>query len=164
LPAPPSAAARAQAIACRAAAAGPDLEAHHALRRLVFVDEQELFAGDDRDERDDAAGTLHAIGLVDGEPCGAVRLYPLEAGGRLWKGDRLAVLPEHRAHHLGARLVRFAVATAGWLGGERMIAHVQMPNVRFFVHLGWRPEGEPAPFHGVLHQRMSIPLSRGPGG
>jgi GNAT superfamily N-acetyltransferase len=92
---------------------------------------------------------------------GAVRLYPLDAAGELWKGDRLAVLPEHRACHLGARLVRFAVATAGSRGGRRMIAHIQLPNVRFFEHLGWRAEGSPAPFHGVEHQLMAIGL--GPG-
>jgi putative N-acetyltransferase (TIGR04045 family) len=127
----------------------------------VFVEEQELFAVDDRDAHDDAQATLHAVGLIDGEPCGAVRLYPLERSWRRWKGDRLAVLPELRTHHLGAELVRFAVSTAGELGGARMVAHVQLPNVRFFEHLGWRREGSPAPFHGTDHQLMSIGLDRG---
>jgi putative N-acetyltransferase (TIGR04045 family) len=146
-------------IACRLAAGNGDLEAHFELRRRVFVEEQGLFMLDDRDERDRQPGTLHALGRVDGEPCGAVRLYPLDPAARQWKGDRLAVLPEHRAHHLGALLVRFAVATAGDLGGRWMIAHVQLPNVRFFEHLSWRAEGEPAEFHGVDHQLMSIGLS-----
>jgi hypothetical protein len=42
-----------------------------------------------------------------------------------------------------------------------MIAHVQLANVRFFEHLGWRTEGAPAQFHGVAHQLMSIGLSGG---
>jgi len=150
------------AIECRLASCEEDLEAHFELRRSVFVSEQELFAHDDRDERDERDTTLHALGLIDGEPCGAVRLYPLERSWRQWKGDRLAVLPELRTHHLGAELVRFAVATAGQLGGARMIAHVQLPNVRFFEHLGWGVEGNPAPFHSVDHQLMPIRLmSRG---
>ena len=149
------------AIECRVASTDDELEAHFELRRCVFVSEQALFADDDHDERDDRDTTLHALGLIDGEPCGAVRLYPLERSWRQWKGDRLAVLPELRTHHLGAELVRFAVATAGQLGGAGMIAHVQLPNVRFFEHLGWTPEGSPAPFHGVDHQLMSIPLDRG---
>ena len=70
------------------------------------------------------------------------------------------MLPELRTHHLGAELVRFAVSTAGRLGGERMVAHVQLPNVRFFEHLGWEREGDPAPFHGTDHQLMSIRLRR----
>jgi len=144
--------------ACRVAGSEEDLEAHFWLRRSVFVDEQRLFADDDRDERDGAPATLHVLGLIDGEPCGAVRLYPLDAVGLEWKGDRLAVRGDHRTHHLGAQLVRFAVATAGWLGGHRMIAHVQLPNVRFFTHLGWEVQDPPVPFHGVEHQLMSIGL------
>ncbi len=146
-------------IACRIAGSDEELEAHFSLRRGVFVSEQALFAQDDRDERDCAPRTLHAIGLVDDDPCGAVRLYPLDLDRGLWKGDRLAVLPEHRANHLGAELVRFAVATAGSLGGDRMIAHVQLANVEFFERLGWVSEGAPAEFHRVPHQLMSIALA-----
>ena len=149
------------AIDCHLAAGADELDAHFELRRTVFVFEQRLFEVDDRDEHDDQGSTLHAIGLVDAEPCGAVRLYPLGADALQWKGDRLAVLPEVRTNHLGAALVRFAVSTAGRLGGVRMIAHVQLPNVRFFEHLGWRHAGAPAPFHGVDHQLMSIGLDRG---
>jgi putative N-acetyltransferase (TIGR04045 family) len=122
------------------------------------VVEQGIFDLDDRDPHDDDERTLHVVGMVEGEVGGAVRLYPLDPPGELWKGDRLAVLPEHRACHLGARLVRFAVATAGARGGLRMIAHIQLPNVRFFEHLGWRAEGAPAPFQGVEHQLMAIRL------
>jgi putative N-acetyltransferase (TIGR04045 family) len=155
----PRARAHAGRIDCHVADSEHELEAHFRLRLAVFVHEQGLFAEDDRDERDDEPGTLHAVGMVDGDPCGAVRLYPLDADALQWKGDRLAVLRGHRTHHLGAELVRFAVATAGWLGGRRMIAHVQMPNVSFFERLGWNAEGEPAAFHGVEHQLMSIALS-----
>jgi len=146
------------AAACRLSSCDEELAAHFELRRAVFVREQRLFVHDDRDERDDRPDTLHALGFIDGRPCGAVRLYPLTLGGADWKGDRLAVLPELRTHHLGAALVRFAVYTAAWLGGRRMIAHVQLANVRFFEHLGWRVHGAPAPFHGVDHQLMAIPL------
>jgi putative N-acetyltransferase (TIGR04045 family) len=148
-------------IACRVAGSDSELDAHFRLRFEVFVDEQRLFADDDRDERDDDSRTLHAVGAVGDELCGAVRVYPLDESGDLWKGDRLAVAVDHREHHLGAELVRFAVRTAGVLGGSRMFAHVQLANVRFFEHLGWTVEGEPAPFHGVRHQLMSIGL--GPG-
>ena len=146
-------------ISCRCVATEAELDAHFRLRRTVFVREQGLFVADDRDARDGDPGTLHAVGLVDGTPCGAVRLYPLDAGAQEWKGDRLAVLPGHRTNHLGAELVRYAVATAGRLGGHRMIAHVQLPNVRFFEHLGWEVEGEPVDFHGLEHQLMSIGLT-----
>jgi putative N-acetyltransferase (TIGR04045 family) len=146
---------------CRLAAGRAELEAHFAVRRAIFVEAQALFAGDDRDALDAAPDTLHAVGVVDGAVCGAVRLYPLGEAG-VWKGDRLAVLPDARARHLGAALVRFAVATAGARGGHTMVAQIQFPNVRFFEHLGWRPDGVAALYHGVMHQPMVIRLQRDP--
>jgi putative N-acetyltransferase (TIGR04045 family) len=149
-------------VACALARDRSERSAHFAIRRRVFVDAQGLFAHDDRDERDGDPATLHAVGLAGEEVVGAVRLYRLDGDG-LWKGDRLAVLPAERALNLGAMLVRFAVRTAGDLGGRRMVAQVQVPNVRFFERLGWRRDGEPGPMLGVEHQPMSIDLSRRPG-
>jgi putative N-acetyltransferase (TIGR04045 family) len=131
--------------------------AHFAVRRAVFVDEQDMFAGDDRDERDTRITTLHAIGIADGRIAGAVRLYPVRGGE--WKGDRLAVLPAARHGAMGARLVRFAVATAGERGGDRMVAMIQLPNVAFFEGLGWRRDGAAVAFHGRPHQPMAIGLT-----
>jgi putative N-acetyltransferase (TIGR04045 family) len=146
---------------CRLADGPDDLEAHFAVRRRVFVVDQALFAVTDKDEQDWTDGTLHAVALAGGSVAGAVRLYPVDADG-LWKGDRLAVLPEARVRRLGALLVRFAVATAGEHGGHTMVAQIQLANVRFFEHLGWRTDGPPAPYHGVMHQPMAIPLVPAP--
>jgi putative N-acetyltransferase (TIGR04045 family) len=138
--------------------ARPDeLARHFAVRRAVFVTEQGLFAGSDRDAHDADGSTLHAVGLADGEIAGTVRLYPLDEHG-LWKGDRLAVLPAHRHGMLGADLVRFAVRTAGERGGVRMVAMIQLGNVRFFSALGWAPAGAVTDYHGVPHQPMEIAL------
>lgn len=155
-----TAAARSAAwVLCRLAVSDAELEAHYRLRLAVFVEEQSLFAESDVDGHDAQPRTLHALGFIGGAPCGAVRLYPLGPGAIEWKGDRLAVLADYRAHHLGAELVRFAVTTARLLGGRRMIAHVQLPNVPFFERLGWQVQAPPAPFHGVVHQLMSIALT-----
>jgi predicted N-acetyltransferase YhbS len=89
-----------------------------------------------------------------------VRLYPLD--GKLWQGDRLAVLPSHRSSMVGAELVRFAVATAGSLGGAQMVAQIQLPNVRFFERLGWTRAGAPAPYCGRDHQPMVYDLTQAP--
>jgi putative N-acetyltransferase (TIGR04045 family) len=140
------------AVAC----AADELDAHFAVRHRIFVEEQRLFSGTDRDSRDDEPDTVHAIASVDGAVVGAVRLYPLH--GDVWKGDRLAVLSHARVHQLGGQLVRFAVRTAGECGGSRMVAQVQVPNVRFFERLGWSRVGAAAPYVGVMHQPMDIPL------
>jgi putative N-acetyltransferase (TIGR04045 family) len=135
-----------------------EVAAHFAVRHAVFVEAQGLFAGTDRDARDGLADTLHVVAFVDGAVVGTVRLYPLDDAG-LWKGDRLAVLPSARVHRLGSELVRFAVRTAGELGGVRMVAQIQPANVRLFEQLGWSCDGEAAPYCGVIHQPMAIPLS-----
>ena len=54
--------------------------------------------------------------------------------------------------------MQFAVRTAGSLGGARMVAQVQVANVRFFERLGWVCDGEAAIYRGVMHQPMAIPL------
>jgi putative N-acetyltransferase (TIGR04045 family) len=149
------------ALVCRLVESSEELAAHYAVRRWVFVEAQRLFTGTDRDRRDSRPETLHAVGLWHGAIAGAVRLYPLDDRG-LWQGDRLAVMPDARVRHLGAQLVRFAVATGGERGGHTMVARVQLPNVRFFEHLGWTVDGPPALYHGVMHQAMAIALARGP--
>jgi putative N-acetyltransferase (TIGR04045 family) len=164
-------ASRPAGLACRAVSTAEELAVHFRIRHQVFVIEQGLFrdadgasSGWDRDIHDDDPATVHVIGLSDGAPCGTVRLYPLpEVPGR-WKGDRLAVLDDHRHHGLGAPLVRFAVATAAARGGREMEAYIQPANVRFFEWLGWRPTGGLVSYAGIAHQRMLIDLgvSHGP--
>ena len=158
-----AAASKTPCLVCRPAASAAELAAHFRIRHQVFVEEQGLFNGSggpghDRDARDDDPATIHVIGLADEVIGGTVRLYQLGERGR-WKGDRLAVLPEHRRHGLGAPLVRFAVAEAGARGGQEMEAYIQPANVTFFEWLGWRRVGGIVRYAGIGHQRMVIGLS-----
>ena len=140
----------------RVAATAAELEGHYRVRHQVFVQEQAIFTGDDRDQWDGTA--IHAVAVLGPVVVGAVRLYRLDESG-LWQGDRLAVLPEARRLRPGGELVRFAVKTAGEHGGTRMVAHVQEANVAFFQHLGWSRLGPLVDHHGIPHQRVDIPLS-----
>jgi putative N-acetyltransferase (TIGR04045 family) len=152
------------AIECRAARDADELAAHYAVRHRVFVVEQGIFSGSDRDPHDRDPATVHVVGLADGVVGGAVRLFPLDDAAQRWQGDRLAVLPGHRTHGLGAPLVRHAVWLAGASGGEVMIAHIQLPNVAFFLRLGWQRDGAVETYAGLPHQPMSIALEPGLGG
>jgi putative N-acetyltransferase (TIGR04045 family) len=150
----------ARALRCRVAAGADELALHYEIRRAVFCREQGMFGGgDDRDAHDLDVATLHAVGAEGGAIGGTVRLYPLDGDARLWQGDRLAVLPAFRHGSLGGSLVRFAVRTAGERGGGRMVAMIQLANVRFFVALGWSLDGDVVDFHGRAHQPMAIALS-----
>jgi putative N-acetyltransferase (TIGR04045 family) len=144
-------------IVCRAARTPHERAEHLRIRRAIFVEAQGLFETDDRDEHDDRDDTLHVVALTPAGCVGAVRLYPIDDHGG-WKGDRLAVLPTARAHHVGPSLVRCAMAIGGARGGRRMIAYVQQPVVEFFEHLGWAPDGDVFAYCGVDHRQMSIPL------
>ena len=153
-------------LACAAAATEAERRAHFRIRRQVFVAEQGLFGGPDggaagdADAYDDDPATIHVIGRADETICGTVRLYPLGPVGQgRWKGDRLAVLASYRHLGLGAPLVRFAVRTAGRLGGREMEAFIQPANVAFFRWLGWRPDGDLVDYAGIPHQRMLIALT-----
>lgn len=145
-----------RAIDCRIAAGPADRRQHFLIRQAVFVQEQAVFLDTDRDPRDEAHSTIHAIGLVDEVAVGAVRLYPLDDSGLRWQGDRLAVLSDYRAAGVGGPLVKFAVATANRFGGQEMHAHIQPSNVRFFEYLGWVKAGAEEIYVGLPHQPMHI--------
>jgi putative N-acetyltransferase (TIGR04045 family) len=157
--------ARIARLACHAVSTAEERAAHFRIRHQVFVVEQGLFrgrggngAGRDTDAHDDDPATVHVVGFADGVVCGTVRLYPLPVVPGRWKGDRLAVLADHRHLGLGAPLVRFAVATAALRGGREMEACIQPANVTFFEWLGWRRTGGLVSYAGIPHQRMLIGL------
>lgn len=136
------------------------IDLHHRIRHEVFVGEQSIFPGDDRDERDADPDVLKVLGLCGPVAAGAVRLYVTDAGDGVWQGDRLAVLGPFRRHGLGAPLVRFAVRTAAERGGRMMVAHIQPPNVRWFEHLGWGRSGDIEVYVGLPHQPMHVWLAQ----
>lgn len=143
-------------ITCRVVSGPDELAEHHRIRRSVFVGEQGVFAESDVDAVDARPDVLHVLAAAGDVAVGTVRLYPLDDAG-LWRGDRLAVLSGRRSVGAGAPLVRFAVATAGALGGTRMVAHVQVPNRRFFERLGWTTVGDET-YAGIPHVAMTIEL------
>jgi putative N-acetyltransferase (TIGR04045 family) len=146
----------ARPVVCAVAAGAAERAEHHRVRRAVFVDEQGIFAGDDLDSHDARDDVLHVVARLGDDVVGAVRLFPLD--GRTWQGDRLAVLGSARTAGAGAPLVRFAVATAAARGGQRMVAHVQPANQRFFERLGWTAQGT-EDYAGRPHVFMTIALA-----
>jgi len=137
----------------RLANSAQDLEGHFGVRERVFVTEQRIFVGSDRDGFDDDPRTCHAVASHENAIVGAVRFYPTNDDGT-WVGDRLAVDGAWRVHLVGMDLVHFAVTTAEAMGGRVMRAHIQVQNVRFFERLGWKREGDVYEFLRVAHQDM----------
>jgi putative N-acetyltransferase (TIGR04045 family) len=149
----------ARKIVCLEALDPRQIAAHHRVRHAVFVEEQGIFTGSDIDEHDTRGDVVRVLALSGDRPVGAVRLYPIDPHRGLWKGDRLAVLAACRTRGAGAPLVQFAVAHARTHGGKRMIAHIQLANVRFFERLGWSAYCDAEDYLGRTHQPMEIVLA-----
>ncbi|MEV4351012.1 MSMEG_0567/sll0787 family protein [Actinoplanes sp. NPDC049596] len=119
-----------------------DPEEYHRLRARVFVEEQGLFAGSDRDERDDDPRTVVLLARgPHGELLGGVRLGPAGPGEDIgwWAGGRLAVDPAVRGvRGVGPALVRAACAYAESAGALRFDATVQTRSEQMFRRLGWK--------------------------
>jgi putative N-acetyltransferase (TIGR04045 family) len=151
------------------------IAAYRRLRHDVFVTEQQLFAGSDRDEHDDDPRTVvllarEAGGPGAGEVLGGVRLHPVRchpgAGDALpgglgwWHGSRLAVAADRRlARGIGPALVRAACAEAESRGALRFDATVQARHEALFRRLGWEPR-ERLRRHGAPHVVMGWPVAR----
>jgi len=138
-----------------------ELYVHFDIRHLVFVNEQGALVLTDIDEWDNHPRVAHLLASSGQSYAGTVRMYPLDDTGR-WKGDRLAVLAQHRKSIVGTQLVRFATVYAAKQGGRVMEAIVQLNNVRFFERLGWYTEGDIYPYLGLPHQPMLYDLTKTP--
>jgi putative N-acetyltransferase (TIGR04045 family) len=140
-----------------------DTAAFRRLRTRVFVEEQGLFAGDDRDERDEDPRTVVLVARdCAGAVVGGVRLGPVGAGADLgwWTGGRLAVDRSARGvRGVGAALIRAACAFAENAGVLRFEATVQVRNEVLFTRLGWRTV-RPATVAGEPHVLMRWPIGR----
>jgi putative N-acetyltransferase (TIGR04045 family) len=134
-----------------------------ALRRLVFCEEQGIFAGDDRDDIDAVAIPLvviSSLGVAPHDVVGTVRIHEAEPG--VWWGSRLAVAPPYRRiGALGSALIRLAVCSAHARGCRRFYAHVQSQNAVLFRRLHWRTLEE-IELRGRPHHFMEADLAHYP--
>lgn len=137
--------------------------AYLVLRRDVFVGEQGIFVGSDRDDTDDDARAIVLVAVAtDGSVLGGVRLAPATPGRDLgwWTGGRLVVARTARRNGgIGPALVREACARALAEGVLRFEATVQRANAAMFEKLGWVGWGA-VDINGVDHERMRWPIDR----
>jgi len=136
-------------IICREANGTAELNECFAIRQKIFVDEQKLFAGTDRDEHDRQA--VHIGAFLNDRIIGTVRVYADSSG--IWWGGRLAVLKRFRGR-AGKLLVQKAIETVRAKKAYCFRAYVQVENVNFFKSLGWTPLGATTDHHGRPHQLM----------
>ncbi len=118
------------------AASSREIDDYFALRRTIFVEEQQIFENDDRDDIDHSAYPIVAI-APNHQVIGVVRIYEVEPG--VWYGGRLGTHANHRkGWKIGKGLIHKAVTTANMWGCHQFLATVQMQNVRFFQRFHWQ--------------------------
>jgi predicted GNAT family N-acyltransferase len=135
---------------------GAALAHAHAVRRCVFIDEQDVPEAVEMDDRDDEATHVVAFGPDDGEPVGTARIRTLD--DETAKIERVAVLPDERGNGLGAHLMARAEATARDQGCRRVRLHAQVAVESFYQRLGYQTVSDTFDQAGIEHVEMTKSL------
>jgi len=141
-------------IICRLVKNREELLESFALRKEVFVAEQNLFKRTDRDRHDKHA--IHIIALYNNKIVGTVRVHRDKAD--IWYGSRLAVLKKYRGK-AGKILIEKAVDVVKENGAQKFMAHIQKRNVPLFKRLKWTPVGQIIAYYHEPHQLMEAKLN-----
>ncbi|MEU1331845.1 GNAT family N-acetyltransferase [Streptomyces sp. NPDC005865] len=154
------------AVTVRVAAGTDDLEACFAVRKDVFVAEQQVPEELEYDAYD--AGAVHVLAVrEDGVPLGTGRLLTGAAAAAKNGGDaavgalgRLAVTRAARGLGVGAALVRAIEDAARARGLTAVDLHAQTQALGFYERLGYEVYGPEFPDAGIPHRAMRKPLDR----
>lgn len=131
-----------------------DLGACHALRRRVFIEEQNVPEADEMDDLD--ATAIHILAHEDGQPLGTARLILKGDTGKI---GRVAVLAQARGRGLGAALMRAALeALRARPGIRRAALSSQTHAIGFYEKLGFAAYGPVYDDAGIPHRDMSREL------
>ncbi|MGW7448126.1 GNAT family N-acetyltransferase [Kitasatospora sp. NPDC054795] len=149
------------AAAVRIAEGEADLELVRAVRREVFVVEQNVPEELEYDEYDATSVHLLALG-ADGAALGTARLIFGEQARELTGGvegrvllGRLAVVVAARGTGLGAVLVRAVEAAGVERGAVEVELHAQVGALGFYERLGYVAEGPVYDSAGIPHRTMT---------
>jgi predicted GNAT family N-acyltransferase len=140
-----------------------------AVRRAVFVDEQDVPPDLETDEYDTPDAAVHFVAYDGDRPVGAARLRPVDgdSGGgtdddrsagetdpQRAKVERVAVLAAARGEGLGARLMDAVEAAARERGVDRLVLHAQTPVAGFYAARDYRRVGAEFEEAGIPHVKM----------
>lgn len=121
--------------------------AMHALRDMVFVHEQGVPAGLERDALD--ASCRHVLAIdPDGSVVGTGRLAP---DGRI---GRMAVRADRRGRGIGEALLRALLQLAGQDGLQTTRLHAQLQAQRLYARHGFVAHGPQFVEAGIAHRAM----------
>ena len=124
-----------------------ELEKAFAIRKLVFVDEQNCPPELEWENED---VSTHFLATMDNRPVGACRWRKTDAGYKL---ERFAVLKEYRGKRVGQALVAAALADLP-ADSTYIYLNAQVDAVGLYAKFGFAVEGEQFEEAGIKHFKM----------
>jgi len=129
-------------------------EAAFAVRRTVFIEEQDVPEDIEMDGNDDAA--THVVASEDGQPIGTARLREPEPG--VGKVERVAVVADRRGEGIGRHVMAEIEAIAREQDIERLVLHAQTNVESFYTELGYETTSAVFQEAGIDHVEMAKEL------
>jgi len=132
------------------------LEQAFAVRRDVFIDEQDVDERIEMDGRDEDAIHFVIIETETDTPVGTARLRIPD--GEYAKPERVAVRRSHRGEGLGRRLMGLVESEARTRGCQRTVLHAQKAVIEFYRELDYEVTSEEFEEAGIVHVEMEKKL------
>jgi len=123
----------------------------YTIRRLVFVEEQQVPLELELDDYDDTATHFLATDTLTGQPSATARLLDK---GHTAKIGRVAVLQNLRGQGIGLRLMESVLSESKQRGYRDAVLDSQTYAIPFYERLGFVAEGEEFDDAGIPHYRM----------
>jgi len=121
------------------------------IRRVVFIEEQQVPQEEEWDGRDDACE--HFLVHLDDRTVGTARLLPDGHVGRV------AILSEARGLGLGQRLMEAVIHAARQAGHAEVLLDAQTHALEFYQRLGFTAYGDEFLDAGIPHRSMRLILN-----
>ena len=126
-----------------------ELEHVFAIRREVFVDEQNCPPELEWEYEEES---VHFLGTVNGEPAGASRWRKTDKGYKL---ERFAVLKEFRGIGMGQALVGTVLKDLPQ-DASYVYLHAQLPAMPLYAKFGFKKAGDQFEEAGIQHFKMIL--------
>jgi predicted GNAT family N-acyltransferase len=128
-----------------------------AIREVVFIEEQHVPEGIERDAEDPSA--YHVLALQGGHAVGTGRLVllgspPAGEDGTWGQVGRMAVLSAHRKGGIGSKLLGALEDEARRRKVKGLILHAQLYALEFYKRRGYEPVGAVFEEAGMPHLQM----------
>lgn len=127
-----------------------DLSTCHALRRIVFIEEQGVSEADEVDGRDSDA--LHVLAMSEGKALGCARILIIDGVAKI---GRVCVLKQARGTGLGAAIIDACLNVArDQPGVSKAKLGAQTHALAFYEKLGFTAFGPIYDDAGIPHRDM----------